>query len=176
MNPATYDRTTIRFHWTTAALVVALWLIGQTADWFPRGPLRGAAWSTHFTLGALLLLLYVARIAWRASGGRRLPGIGSPGMVKLAAAGQGLIYLGLAVVMAIGIVNLYAKGASVWGLVHFPKIADKALGHNIGVAHEWTANLLLLLAAGHAAVALVHHYVWRDEALARMAPRLAKRA
>ncbi len=43
MTEATYDQATIRVHWTTAALVVALWMIGQTADWFPRGPLRGAA-------------------------------------------------------------------------------------------------------------------------------------
>jgi cytochrome b561 len=170
----TYDNTTIRLHWVSAFLVAALWVVGQVADWFPRGPLRGAAWSTHFTLGALLLLLYVARIAWRFGGGRRLPGIGSPVMIKLAAAGQGLIYLGLAAVMALGIVNLYAKGASVWGLVQFPKMAESALRHNIGEAHEWAANLLLLLAAAHAAVALVHQYVWRDGALARMAPRLAR--
>lgn len=74
MTEATYDRTTIRFHWTTAALVVALWMIGQTADWFPRGPLRGAAWSMHFTLGAILSAAYLARIEWRVRRSRRLPG------------------------------------------------------------------------------------------------------
>ena len=41
MTSQTYDSATIRFHWTTAFLVVALWLVGQTADWFPRGPARG---------------------------------------------------------------------------------------------------------------------------------------
>jgi cytochrome b561 len=172
----TYDNTTIRLHWISAFLVAALWLVGQTADWFPRGPLRGAAWSTHFTLGALLLALYVWRVAWRFGGGRRLPGIGSPAMVKLAAAGQGIIYLLLALVMAIGIVNLYAKGASVWGLIDFPRISDKELGHTISEVHEWTANILLLLAAGHAVLAVAHHYVLRDETLARMAPRLAKQS
>ncbi|MDE3174650.1 MAG: cytochrome b/b6 domain-containing protein [Pseudomonadota bacterium] len=174
MNPATYDRTTIRFHWTTAALVVALWLIGQTADWFPRGPLRGAAWSAHFTLGALLALAYLGRIAWRITAGRRLPGLGSPALVKFAAAGHGIIYLGIAIVIAIGVANLYAKGASVWGLIEFPKIADKSLRATISGAHEWAANLLLLLAGGHAALALLHQYVWRDGALTRMWPSLAR--
>ena len=171
---ATYDRATIRFHWTTAALVVALWMIGQTSDWFPRGPLRGAAWSTHFTLGAALLAVYLARIVWRMRSGRRLPGVGSPLLVKLAAAGHGVLYLGIAIVIAIGIANLYAKGSSVWGLVHFPKIEDKPLRETIGEAHEWAANLLLLAAAGHGAIAFLHQFVWRDGVLTRMWPSLAR--
>ena len=174
MTEATYDQATIRFHWTTAALVVALWMIGQTADWFPRGPLRGAVWSMHFTLGAALLAVYLARIVWRVRSSRRLPGVGSPAMVKLAAAGHGVLYLGIALVIAIGIANLYAKGSSVWGLIHFPKIEDRPLRETIGAAHEWAANLLLLLAAGHAGLSLVHQYLWRDGVLTRMWPSLAR--
>lgn len=168
-----YDRATIRFHWTTAALVAALWVLGQTADWFPKGPVRGAAWSTHFTLGAILLIVWIARMAWRFSGGRRLPGVGSPMLVKLAAAGHGLLYLGIGLVVALGIANLYAHGSSVWGLIDFPKMTNDPLRHKIGDAHEWAANLLLLLAAGHAAVALFHQYVWRDGVLTRMWPSLS---
>jgi cytochrome b561 len=170
----TYDTTTIRFHWATAALIAALWVIGQTADWFPRGPARGVVWSTHFTLGAILILVYVGRIVWRATSGRRLPGVGSSALVKLAAAGHGVIYLGIALVLALGIANLYAHGAGVWGLFRFPKIADEGLRHNIAAAHALGANLLLMLAAAHAAVALFHQYVWRDGVLTRMWPSLAR--
>jgi hypothetical protein len=35
-----YDLTTIWLHWTTVGLVAILWLIGQTADWIPSGPVR----------------------------------------------------------------------------------------------------------------------------------------
>ena len=38
-----YDATTIALHWLTAGLVVLLWIIGQTADWAPRGPLQTPA-------------------------------------------------------------------------------------------------------------------------------------
>ena len=170
----TYDRTTILFHWSSAALVVALWIIGQTADWFPRGAARGVVWSTHFTLGAILILLWLARIVWRATSGRRLPGLGSPTMAWLAKAGHGMLYLGIGLVCAVGIVNLFAHGSSVWGLIHFPKLADKTLRGLIAVSHEWGANLLLLLAAGHACVALAHQFVLRDGALARMWPALSR--
>ncbi len=38
----TYDRTTIVLHWFTAVSVVVLWIIGQTADWIPDGPVNTA--------------------------------------------------------------------------------------------------------------------------------------
>jgi cytochrome b561 len=170
----TYDRATILFHWTTAALVVVLWGIGQTADWFPRGAARGFVWSTHFTLGAILIVLWLARIGWRLTSGRRLPGLGSPTMVWLAKAGHGLLYLGIGLVCAVGVANLFAHGSSVWGLIHFPKLDDKTLRGLIAVSHEWGANLLLLLAAGHAGLALIHQFVLRDGALARMGPALSR--
>ena len=170
----TYDKTTIGFHWTSAALVVALWGIGQTVDWLPRGPLRELAWSTHFTLGALLILVWLGRVFWRLTSGRRLPGLGSPGLAALAKAGHGVLYLGIGLVCVAGIANLYAHGSSVWGLIHFPKIDDKATRALIAVSHSWGANLLLMLAAAHAAVALAHQFVMRDGALARMWPALSR--
>ena len=172
----TYDRTTIVFHWTTAALVVALWCIGQTADWFPKGAARGVVWSTHFTLGFALALVWIARLVWRLRGGRRLPGVGPAYVVKLSAAVHGLLYLIIAAVIVVGIANLFAHGQNIWGLVTFPRIDDAATRRTISETHEWAANILLLLAAGHAAVALLHQYVLRDGVLARMWPSLARGA
>ena len=170
----TYDRATIGFHWLTAALVAALWVIGQTADWFPKGAARGVVWSTHFTLGFLLALIWIARLVWRLRGGRRLPAVGPAYAVKLSAAVHGLLYLIIAFVIAVGVVNLYAHGQNIWGLVSFPKIADETTRRTISKAHEWAANILLALAAGHGAVALLHQFVLRDGVLARMWPGLAR--
>ena len=36
--------------------------------------------------------------------------------------------------------------------------------------HELAANTIVILAAIHAAAALVHHYLWRDGVLRRMLP------
>jgi cytochrome b561 len=170
----TYDRTTIRLHWTTAALIVALWIIGQTAGWFPRGPERSVVWSTHYTLGAILIVTYIARVTWRLTSGRRLPGVGPPALVKLAAAGHEIIYLAIGIVLALGIANLFAHGSSLWGVFRVPRIADASLRHNIAGAHALGANLLLILAAAHAAVAIAHQFIWRDGVLTRMWPSLAR--
>ena len=40
-NVVRYDPTTIWLHWLTLGAIIILWLIGQTADWVPRGPFRG---------------------------------------------------------------------------------------------------------------------------------------
>ena len=68
-----YDPTTIMLHWCTAALVLALWIIGQTADWLPKGPVTSYYWSSHILLGFALVVLLAWRIIWRFSAGRRLP-------------------------------------------------------------------------------------------------------
>ena len=68
-----YDVTTIWLHWITVALVVALWVIGQTGDLVPRGPLRTGVWSIHVALGFLTALVLLTRVAWRAHFGRVLP-------------------------------------------------------------------------------------------------------
>ncbi len=69
-----YDTETIAFHWLTALLVAGQWLGAQVIDWFPRGPLRVDARSVHIIGGAMLAALLLARIAWRATQGRRQPG------------------------------------------------------------------------------------------------------
>ena len=49
-----HDPVTVALHWVTAALVAALWTIGQTVDFFPNGPLRIDYRSIHILLGAIL--------------------------------------------------------------------------------------------------------------------------
>ena len=171
-----YDKTTIHFHWTTAGLIVALWVIGQTADWFPRGPARGVGLVDAFHAGRDPDAVYLGRIVWRATSGRRLPGVGSPALVKLAAAGHGLLYLGIGLVIALGIANLFAHGSGFWGLFRLSQDRRRDAAPQHRKAHAWAANLLLLLAAAHAAVALFHQYVWRDGVLTRMWPSLARYA
>jgi cytochrome b561 len=48
---------------------------------------------------------------------------------------------------------------------------DKALGHSLGEIHETIGTIGYYLIGLHAAAALFHHYVMRDDALRRMLPR-----
>src|ERR1700719_3257781 len=70
-----YDPVTIVLHWATAALVVALWIIGQTVDVFPNGPLRIDYRSLHIMFGAILAVVVLGRLAWRLARRVDLPPI-----------------------------------------------------------------------------------------------------
>ena len=170
-----YDRTTIALHWFTAVLVVALWSLGQTADWFPDGPINDAMWSTHVVLGFALAGILAWRIGWRSGSGRALPAIDRGLLHVLAKATHYGLYLLLVVAVVLGIVNAFVRGYSIYGLFHLPQLGDRAWRRPITEWHGLAANILLGLAAFHAMAALVHHYVLRDGLLARMMPETRPR-
>ncbi len=165
-----YDRTTIALHWTTAVSVAVLWIIGQTADWIPNGPVNTAYWSVHVVLGFVLAAILVWRLAWRASGGRRLPAADPGALQAFAKATHYLLYGLLLVVVILGIVNAFVRGYNLFDLVSLPQVGDRGLRRPITHWHGLAANILLGLAAFHAAAALVHHYLWHDGVLGRMMP------
>src|SRR5437588_8904287 len=98
-----YDRRTIAYHWLTAALVAAQWVGAHYIDAFPRGPLRIDARSTHIATGIALAGVLIARLAWRATGGRRLAPVAHPLARSLAKATHHLLYLLLAAVLLAGL-------------------------------------------------------------------------
>ncbi|MDE2369770.1 MAG: cytochrome b [Burkholderiales bacterium] len=169
-----YDARTIALHWITAVLVAALWALGQTIDWFPRGAPRVGARSVHITLGVLLAAVIVARLYWRVTAGTRLPA--DAGWLGTASrAGHGLLYLLLIGAVAAGLANVWVRGDNLYGLFQVPAFdpGNRELKHLVEEIHSWLADALLALAALHAAAALMHHHWLKDGVLRRMLPRLA---
>ena len=166
-----YDTTTMALHWTTALLVLVLWVLGQTADWAPDGGmLNHALWSTHVVLGFALAGVLVWRIAWRAGGGLALPAADRGLLHVLARATHYGLYVLLITVVVLGLVNAFVRGYSIYDVFHLPQIGDRQWRRPITDWHGLGANILLLLAGLHAAAALVHHYIWHDGLLGRMVP------
>ena len=174
---AHYDARTIRLHWFTAALVLALWCMGQAIDWFPRGDARVVARSTHIGVGAILGLLLVVRIWWRMGAGARLApaGVGLP--QTLAKAVHIALYAGLLATVVLGVANVWVRGDNLFNLVKVPAFdpGNKALRASVEDYHAFAANFVLILAGLHAAAGLAHHYLLKDTVLARMLPGIGKR-
>jgi cytochrome b561 len=168
--PIRYDSMTIRLHWATAILVAFLWLTGQTADFFPRGPIRDAEWSIHVVFGFLLGFILVARLAWRIGRGRRAPPADVGILGRAASLTHGLLYALLATAVTLGMANAFVRGINLFGVWSLPQIGDPALRRDLTEWHELAANLTMILALVHAGAALAHHYVWRDGVLQRMMP------
>jgi cytochrome b561 len=61
-----YSNIAVTFHWVVVALVLTQVVIGFTfAELLPRGPQRAELFTWHKTLGATILLLTLARLAYR---------------------------------------------------------------------------------------------------------------
>jgi cytochrome b561 len=172
-NPLSYDIRSIRLHWVTAALVVVLWCLGQTIDWFPKGDIRIAARSTHICLGVALALMLCYRIWWRLGAGRRLPpAAGSRIESALSRVVHFALYATLLAAVALGLANEWARGDSLFNLFSVPAFdpGNKVLRQQVGDLHGWFADALLALAGFHAAAGLTHHFIRKDDLLHRMLP------
>ena len=170
--PARYDGVSILLHWVTAALVVILWTLGQTIDFFPKGAPKIDARSTHFVLGAMLGIVLLVRVAWRASAGRSLP-LADSGWLGIAAR---VVHYGLyalvAATVVLGIFNAWQRGDVFFNVYTIPKLVpgDLALKRALEELHGDFADIVLIVAGLHALAALAHHYLLRDSVLRRMLP------
>lgn len=170
--PARYDSVSIFLHWVTAALIVTLWALGQTIDWFPKGAPKIDARSTHFLLGVTLGIVLLTRVAWRASAGRSLP-LADEGWIGFAAKAVHYgLYALVGATVVLGIFNAWQRGDIVFNVFTLPKLVpgDLALKRMLEGLHADFADAVLIVAGLHAAAALVHHYLLRDSVLRRMLP------
>ena len=166
-----YDGTTIALHWLMAGLVLVLCLIGTfLEDLVPKGSLRSGVWSAHFVLGFAFAGVIVALPIWRHTRGRRLA-VEDPGALHvLAKATHATLYLLLLAIVGLGIANAFVRGVALVGPLALPPLGDPEWRRPLTQWHGFAANVLMAVAAFHAAAALVHHYLWHDAVLRRILP------
>ncbi len=168
--PFRYNRTMIALHWLTAALIATAWIGAQVIDFFPRD-LRMPVRSTHILLGLILAATLLVRVAVRLTS-PPVPPANAGLFERIAQLGHILLYILMAAVVLIGMGYAFVRGETLYGLVSLAAYApaDRSWRHLVGEWHELAANAILIVAGGHAAAALVHHYVLRDGLLRRMMP------
>ncbi len=169
-----YDKVAITLHWLTALLVIVQFALAMTWDYFSHDTSE-AMQSIHVSLGMLLTVVVIARIAWRLMPGHQRPAIVS-GWVKAASkAVHYLLYLLLVVQAGLGFAFRWAQGhpVSFFGLFAIASpygAAEKATRHTLHGLHEKVGWAIIILAFGHALAALYHHYGLHDRVLGRMFP------
>ncbi|TPL10190.1 cytochrome b [Mesorhizobium sp. B2-4-14] len=178
MNP-TYTSAQKAMHWAVFLLVIGLYGLTYVADVFPRGdPGRALVWWLHISFGMLLFALVVIRLGLRlALGTPGLPGEMSELERWAAKVAHLLLYALLVAIPVLGILLTWYRGdaLSFFGLftVPAPVAPDRDTGRFIRELHSLCANLILILAGLHAAAALWHHFIRRDDVLKRMLPETA---
>ncbi|TFW05645.1 cytochrome b [Oxalobacteraceae bacterium OM1] len=173
-----YDTFSISLHWLTALLVIVQFVLAVTWGDFPR-PTRHLMIVAHMSLGIVLTAVIAIRIVWRLTPGHAVPAA-TTGWVELASkAVHYLLYAMLAAEAVLGFVLRWSgnESMSFFGLLMTPPMEpfSKPMHRLMGEIHEWNGWAIVILAAGHAAAALYHHYVLRDGVLGRMLPSIRKR-
>lgn len=170
-----YSSLSIGLHWLTALVLVAVYATINLRELFEKGSdPRETLKALHFMLGLSVLLLVALRLVARATGPTP-PIVPEPPRWQTLAAR--LMHLGLyALLIAMPIAGwlvLSAEGKPIpfFGL-HLPALIgeDKALAKVIEEVHETAGEAGYYLIGLHAAAALFHHYVVRDDTLRRMLP------
>jgi cytochrome b561 len=169
-----YDNVAISLHWLTALLVVVLFGLAKTWDYFAKST-QESLQSLHVSLGVLLTLVVLARIVWRLIPGHQRPAIVGE-WVKLASKSvHYLLYALLLLQVCLGFAFRWAQGhpVSFFGLFAIPGpygAVDRPTRRLIHDFHEYAGWVIMIIAFGHALAALYHHYKLNDRILGRMLP------
>lgn len=152
-----YSTIQIALHWLIVAAVLFQLVFGESmtnvVDALEEGNVPSAGdlqlSSAHFWIGIVILVLLAIRLAMRVSMGAPEV-IGAPGLATLAASAMHWLFYALLVIVPVtGLLAKYVGDP--WGDIH-------TIGKPIFI-------VLIIL---HAAAALYHHFMLKDETLVRM--------
>lgn len=171
-----YGSLSISLHWLMLLLIAAVYACIELRGIYPKGSdPREAIKVWHYMLGLSVLVLVFLRLALRL-------GAPVPRIEPEPPAWQGLLatlmHLGLYALMIVmpimGWLLLSAEGKPIpfFGL-ELPALLSqsKNLAGTLKELHETIGTIGYVLIGLHAAAALFHHYVVRDNTLLRMLPR-----
>ena len=170
-----YGSLSIWLHWIMLLLIATVYACIELRGFFPKGSgLRADLKTWHFMLGLSVLALVVLRIVINMIGSAPEIRPAPPTLQKLLAKLMHfLLYVLMLGVPLAGWLLLSAGGKPIpfFGLELPPLIGESdSYAELFKEIHEAGGTLGYILIAAHAAAALFHHYVVRDNTLQRMLP------
>jgi cytochrome b561 len=172
-----YDPVARALHWLIAGLAVIVVTLGWAIHGVPRETdARDLLLLLHRSLGALIVVVMVARALWRLG---HPPPPFPPSLAPIerlgAHANHLLLYVFFVVLPVSGYVNAAAAGhpVSLFGIVAIPPLLpeDGRLSQLANAVHLVGQFAVYALVAVHVAAALMHALIRRDGIFERMLPR-----
>lgn len=182
---ATYSTAARHFHWWTVALVliqvpVGLYMVYRGSTLKIVDGLTNTLYSSHKTLGLVILALVVARLIYRLVHGAPADEPTIEWWQKAAShATHWSLYLLLIVVPIVGWLGISLYGArEVFGVASIPALAaqDTEAAGPVLMLHRYLAFLTIALVVVHVGAAVVlHYFIRKDGVLERMLPWAGRR-
>ena len=174
-----YDNVTIWLHWSIGIAIIVIAAIEiLRGELFPKGSfLREGLKALHDPAGTVVFALVIVRLAWRLT--HAAPGMPEsmrPWEQLLAKLTHYALYVMMILIPLGGIVFTLARGRPIdFGFFQIVYPLDQTIGRNavrsLKGVHEFLGQAVLVVAFLHAAAALWHHYIRKDDILARMLPK-----
>lgn len=172
-----YSNVAVSFHWVTVALVVTQAVLGFVFAGAEQGPARMEVFTWHKTVGALILLITLARLTYRLTNPPPPYPPDLPQWERTTATWVHRLFYFLLIAMPLsGLIAVSArtKGAStaLVGGIPLPVVPgiSKSAGEIAGGLHVALVFVLLLAIAIHAAAALKHQFIDHTQSAGRMPP------
>jgi len=168
-----YTLTARVLHWVTAVIVIGMIPAGIYMINAQPGPAQDLLFHLHRSFGVLLLPIMIIRLVYRlAHPPPPLPDVVPAIQRSVAHIVHWVLYALLIVQPIVGWVatSAYPAPLPFFGLLEMPSIWSKntALAEKLFMVHRIIGITIAVLAAGHAAAALQHHFIRKDRVLMRM--------
>lgn len=165
-------------HWLVAALIASQFAIGWSMPHIGRNTRPGTLINLHFSVGMVILLLVIVRLAWRLT--HPVPPVTTNVPLwqqRTARVVHLLFYVLLLAIPVLGWMSASGRNfpVALFGVIQFPQLlpAKHPWTGTLGDIHTLLSNYVLLGAVAlHGLAALYHHFIVRDETLRRMLPRV----
>ncbi|WP_165190658.1 YceI family protein [Caulobacter soli] len=182
--PKSYTTVAIVIHWLIAAAILFQIILGWRMGDEPKGPATYAIFQLHKSIGITILLLSLARLAWRLTHKPPPHPVGQPRWETIASK---IVHVAFYVIMiGLPVTGWIIVSTSKLGLPtilygaipwpHIPGLPELAAGpkhawHQAGeVGHGLLVKTTYLLLALHLGAVAKHQILDRDEVLNHMAP------
>lgn len=165
-------------HWLIAIMIFVMFGLGWYMTDLETSAQKFALYQIHKGIGVAILGLAVLRLLWRLTHPAPPLPATMAGWERLAASGtHWVLYALIFAQPLIGILQSNAANFPIvlWGSIQLPALIgqNKALEETLLELHHLGATVMAALILAHAAAALRHHLMLKDDVLRRMIPNAA---
>lgn len=174
-----YDKVAVWLHWSIGIAIIVIAVTELLREpLLPKGSfLREGLKALRDPAGTVAFALIIVRLAWRSTHAAPAMPESMRSWEKLAAKlSHYTLYVLMILIPVSGIAYTFARGRAIdFGLFQIVSPLDQPLSRDavrsLRDVHELLGQAVLVVAFVHAAAALWHHYVRKDDVLVRMLPR-----
>lgn len=173
-----YHPISTLFHWIVVVLLIAAFAVIELKGQFPKGSeARELTKTIHGVIGQIIFIVMALRLLARIWFGVPEPKNPSQTLAILSKVMHRIFYAIILIAPIFGILYFQYAGKEIhfFGLV-WPQFVtpDPLMKKSVENIHELLGNSLYILIGIHAVAALWHHYILKDDVLARILPKIKR--